>query len=150
MKMLKITAAVAFALAMAGCGDSGSKDASASGAANTSGNAAANVAAKPAKTYSPKVLADTEVAVQYRKNTSAALQPLVDALENVFKKALSKESFSLPPSSLQRCLQSRSAFLHCLFFQISLFDVQLNQLICHLKQNFRAKSGFILPAVYLV
>ena len=46
MKMLKITAAVAFALAMAGCGDSGSKDAAASGAANTSGNAAANVAAK--------------------------------------------------------------------------------------------------------
>ena len=91
MKMLKITAAVAFALAMAGCGDSGSKDAAASGAANTSGNAAANVAAKPAKTYSPKVLADTEVAVQYRKNTSAALQPLVDALENAFKKGLAKD-----------------------------------------------------------
>ena len=56
MKMLKITAAVAFALAMAGCGDSGSKDAAASGAANTSGNAAANVAAKSAASRATRAM----------------------------------------------------------------------------------------------
>ena len=73
MKFLKISAGVALALAMAGCG----KDAASTANAST-------------RSYEPKVLSDTTFAVQYRKNSSAALKPLVDAAVDSLWKSLSK------------------------------------------------------------
>lgn len=96
MKFIKIAAGAALALAMVGCGKDAASSADGAAASSTKSASAATSAAKAVvakKVYEPKALAGSTIAVQYRKNTSAALKPLVDTLVTSFKTSFS-ESFA--------------------------------------------------------
>lgn len=78
MKFVKVAVGAALALAMVGCGG---QDA----APSADGAASAPAAKAVAKVYEPKALDGTAIAVQYRKNTSESLKPVVDAIAASFK-----------------------------------------------------------------